>query len=181
MLCEKCNTNQASVHYKYSQNGHVTEMHLCSACAKQQGLLENNGYVAPGFMSSVGAFEEFFLKNPFSGFAGNISAGNAGVKKKVCPGCGLSENELRSGGKFGCARCYSTFSDIVPLMLKKMHMSVEYKGKFPRKNIEEMTKEQKIAKLKQDMQDAVDKQEYEQAAKIRDAIRQLTEADNIDS
>ena len=174
MLCEKCKKNTATVHYRYSENGNITEMHLCRECAKNEGLMQDNGSATTGFMSPGGIFEDYFGKAPFSALFGNNLPGKTlSVKQRVCPGCGLSESELRSGGKLGCEQCYSTFEDIVELMLKKMHLSSEYKGKTPEGTPEGMSLAGKIEKLRSDMQAAVEKQEYEEAAKIRDAIRQL--------
>lgn len=174
MLCEKCKKNTATVHYRYSENGNVTELHLCPECAKNEGLMQNNGSAAAGFMSQGGIFEDYFGKAPFSALFGNTLLGKQlSVKQRVCPGCGLSDGELRSGGRLGCAQCYTTFEDIVELMLKKMHQSCEYKGKTPEGTPEGMSLAGKIEKLRSDMQTAVDNQEYEEAARIRDAIRQL--------
>lgn len=174
MLCEKCKVNSATVHYRYSENGNVTELHLCAECAKNEGVMTNNGSAAAGFMSQGGIFEDFFGKSPFSTlFGSSLLSKPMSVKQRVCPGCGLSESELRSSGKLGCAQCYTTFMDVVDLMLKKMHLSCEYKGKVPEGAPESMSLANKIEKLKSDMQTAVENQEYEEAAKIRDAIRQL--------
>ena len=70
------------------------------------------------------------------------------MQQKVCTGCGLTENELRSSGKLGCEKCYTVFSELVYSMLNKMHMSVEYKGKIPERNGNIISISEKINKLK---------------------------------
>ena len=177
MLCEKCKKNNATVHYRYTENGVTTEFHYCSECAKNEGLMNGNGSATAGFMSQNGIYDDYFVKTPLSSLFGNVFAGKPqGIKTKVCPGCGLSESEFRSGGKLGCEQCYETFFDIVAVMLGRMHQSTEYKGKMPEGIGEKISLTAKIDKLKTEMQEAVERQEYEEAAKLRDAIKQLEEA-----
>ncbi len=174
MLCESCKKNNATFHYRYSENGKVTEAHLCNECAKKQGL------VSAGIFGNDGLFGQSFMLDDNFGMGTFASLFSDSDKKygiagtaKVCPACGLSENELRRGGKLGCRECYNTFSDIIDGMLRKLHMSTEYKGKIPEGISESMSAARKIEKMKADMQKAVEQQNYEEAAKLRDAIRQL--------
>lgn len=178
MLCEKCKTNPATVHYKYNENGNVTEAHLCAECAKMYGLIGNGGKNNSGLFSNGGFFDNYFANIPLASVFGSGNSAFATSKQRICPGCGLSEHELRSGGKFGCAECYKTFADIVNQMFLKMHQSCEYKGKMPEGRGEQLSVTSKIEKLKADMQVAVNNQEYEEAAKIRDAIKQLEDSEN---
>ena len=176
MLCEKCKKNNASVHYRYNDNGTITEKHLCSDCAKESGLLSDSGIVSPGFWND-NIFSDSFSKIPFpSSFAGYKPRSDKTVCN-VCPGCGMTENEFRASGKFGCEMCYSVFNNLVNAMLMKMHMSVEHKGKVPAGRNEALSLKRKIEKLRADMKCAVDNQEYEEAAKIRDIIRALEDGE----
>ena len=181
MLCEKCNKNPATVHYRYNDNGSITELHLCSECAQTEGIVSPKGTASKGYTSKFGIGDDYFGSLPFSSLFSQGYSKSQGLSQRVCPGCGLSENELRSGGKLGCAQCYDTFSDIVDVMLRKMHMSNEYKGKAPEGLGENMSLAGKIEKLRAEMQTAVENQEYEQAAKIRDAIRRLESTDGGDT
>lgn len=170
MLCENCKKNNASFHYKYSENGKVTEAHLCHECAKKQGFLSSGIFDGAGFFGTadnlgLGAFSSLFQDGEKKSLSGS--------SVRICPSCGLSENELRRNGKPGCRECYHTFSDIVERMLKKLHMSCEYKGKIPEGASESISVSRKIEKMKEQMQRAVEEQNYEEAAKLRDAIRQL--------
>jgi len=177
MYCDKCKKNPATVHYRYSENGNITELHLCAECAKREGIMKNNGTATSGFMSHMGALDDYFAKLPFSSLFSSPSKHNS-IRQKICPGCGLSEAELRNGGRLGCAQCYSVFEEIIDGMLTKMHLSTEYKGKLPEACGENASVTAKLEKLKADMQLAVEQQEYEEAARLRDAIRQLESADN---
>lgn len=180
MLCETCKKNNATFHYRYSENGNVTEMHLCADCAKKQGLMDETPNLG-SFFGGTGFFDDFFGASPFASLFGEgTSKQKLLSRSRVCPSCGMSENELVKTGKIGCKECYRTFSDLIASMLSKLHLSTEYKGKKPCGCCEEASVEQKLKKLKADMQKAVDAQEYEEAAKLRDAIRTLENASNTD-
>lgn len=177
MLCENCKKNNASFHYKYSENGKVSETHLCHECAKKQGLLkggifDSDGFFGQGFQLTdnlgLGAFSALFCDSEKKSLSESTV--------RICPSCGLSENEIKRNGKPGCKECYHTFSDIVERMLRKLHMSTEYKGKIPEGVSESICAARKIEKMKAQMQKAVEEQNYEEAAKLRDAIRQLEDA-----
>lgn len=176
MLCEKCKKNNASVHYRYNDNGTVTEKHLCSECAKESGLISDSGSVSSGFWNE-NIFSDVFSKMPFSSSLGSYQIRPDNNERHVCPGCGMTENEFRASGKFGCEMCYSVFNNLVNAMLMKMHMSVEHKGKVPAGRNEALSLKRKIEKLRADMKCAVDNQEYEEAAKIRDIIRALEDGE----
>ncbi len=169
MLCEKCKKNFATVHYRYNDNGNVTEIHLCSECAKSEEFLFDSG-----FSADKNIFGEYPGKTIMSSLFNYAGSGKYKVQNiKICPGCGLTENELKANGKLGCEKCYSVFLDMIGVMLEKMHMSSEYKGKIPEKADRIASIGNKIEKLKEEMQNAVERQEYEEAAKIRDAIKSL--------
>lgn len=182
MICEKCKKNNATFHYRYNENGNITEFHLCSECAKSNGLLQNNGSISSAVGSDNGFINDGLGKFPFSALFGSSFGGRTGgMNQKVCPGCGLTEAELRSKGKLGCEKCYSVFSDFLNAMLKKMHMSLEYKGKTPVETAGEVSAARRIEKLRDDMQAAVEKQNYEEAAKIRDMIKELESSKGDDT
>lgn len=178
MLCEKCKKNNATVHYRYNENGNITEIHLCNMCAKNEGLIQSTGSTSSGFLYGQGAVDDYFTASALNSLFGNpIFLKNQYMKNKICPSCGLSDSELRSGGKFGCPECYSVFSDVIDNMLKKMHLSNEYKGMKPAGQSKKISLKKRIENMREDMQKAVDRQEYEEAARLRDAIKKL-ENDN---
>lgn len=174
MICDKCKLKQASVHYRYNDNGKVTEMHLCQNCAKEEGLL-NDGESLMYQNNNGSLFGSNFFSIPFGGI---LDSKPKNVNLRVCSSCGMSEIEFRNSGKFGCEKCYSVFKDLVYEMLLKLHSSTEYKGKIPAAYNEKISVSKKLEKLKEDMADAVLKQEYEEAARIRDVIKKL-ESDKV--
>ncbi len=175
MLCENCKSNSATFHYTHSENGNVTEAHLCPECAKKLGLSTSASIMGEGLFSGKSIFDEFFGGSFSSFLTGAPHSQPTSAKQAICPRCGMSEREFRKNGKFGCSECYNTFSDLCKAVLQKLHSSSEYKGKLPSGICENASTERKIEKLRNDLQSAVEAQEYENAAKIRDAIKLLEE------
>lgn len=174
MLCEHCKSKNATVHYNYSVNGVKTDLHLCVECAEKLGLNSGNSGFENGLFS--GLFGDFFGLS--SGIQKETDAGrDMYLKDDICPSCGMSRSELHKGGRFGCSECYNTFAGDVNVMLARLHVSTEYMGKIPEGVSESLSVLRKIEKLHRDMQEAVERQDYEEAARIRDAIRLLQDSD----
>jgi len=161
MLCQICKKNPATVHYTKIINGNIEELHLCEECAA------NNS--------------EFNLNSPFSfhnlwtglieGFQNTTP--NKSANKLTCPFCGLDYSQFRETGKFGCAKCYETFSgNLIPLF-RGIHGHDRHVGKVPSRTNKKAADERKIEKLKKRLKELIEKEAFEEAAKVRDEIRQL--------
>ena len=92
---------------------------------------------------------------------------------KACPICGMRFSDFLHGGKIGCAECYNTFSTSLNSTVKRIHGNVEHCGKVPEGKKNEMSDKKKIEALKIKLNEAIEKQEYEMAAKYRDEIREI--------
>lgn len=164
MLCQNCGRNEANTHIKQVLNGEMVESHLCSDCANHLGYTD----IFSGFGFNISGF--------FSGLLSDMIPANTLGNIKRCEKCGCSFDDIVREGKVGCAECYKTFYDRLEPSIQRIHGKIKYSGKAaanaPRKEREE-SPEEKIAKLKEQMSEAVEKQEFEQAAKLRDEIRAL--------
>ena len=166
MLCQKCSKRQATTHIKRVINGEATESHLCSDCAS-----------ALGYDGFFGGFN-FSIPNIFSSFFtdGLISLGSA--KTERCEKCQSSFDDIVKSGMVGCSDCYEKFYDKLLPSIQRIHGKIKHSGKTSQGAPAEVrveTKEEKIEKLRIQMNEAVAKQEFEQAAKIRDEIKALEE------
>lgn len=171
MLCQNCNKNEANTHIKQIVNGERTETHLCSDCANHLGYND--------------VFSDFDLN--FNGFFGGLLGdmispvllGNV----KRCEKCGSSYNDIVREGKVGCADCYRTFYDKLAPSIQRIHGKIHHTGKTGTAAAQEAVKEkadntEKIAGLKEDMDEAVKTQNFEEAARIRDEIKALEGGNN---
>ena len=157
MLCDECKTNQA-VYYKIIEiNGHKTEKHLCAACQKKYNdfaLLKFSG-----------------LENLFGTFTEDRAAEKR--KQTVCPQCGTGYDEFLKTGYLGCAHCYDEFRRALTPIIYKTQGSVTHTGKRPRLTQEDL-KQQKVLKLKTELEKAVAEERYADAQSIKNDIDKLT-------
>ena len=152
MICERCQQKSASVHLQQIINGKKTEQHLCKECATQFEMPISLEQFFQGFLDS---------------FASSPSA--AHVK---CPECKYSFKKFKDTGRLGCKSCYTAFNDELTLLLKQLHGSSKHQGKFPKKAGIELLSKRRIETLRQQLIKAVECEEYEEAARLRDEIRQ---------
>ena len=161
MLCEKCKKNQATIHMTQVINGDVQEIYLCPECAANEEVSNT--------FSFHNMFQELFnlASSPTEVFGGH---NESGLK---CPVCGQTYEEFKKMGKLGCVSCYSTFSQNLDHTLKSIHGSTQHKGKIPQKSGGKMMRKREKEALKHQLAVAIEKEEYEEAAKLRDRIRSL--------
>lgn len=173
MICQVCKKNNATIHYKTNINGNQTELYLCSSCANEKGITKKTAF------EPIDVIDGFFGKGQDDIFGG-LFAGmmNDGTQKsvgepKVCPVCGMRFSDFLHGGKIGCGECYNTFSHSLSSTVKRIHGNVEHCGKVPEGKKSELSDKKKIDSLKAKLNEAIEKQEYEMAAKYRDEIRAI--------
>ncbi|MDI6751614.1 MAG: UvrB/UvrC motif-containing protein [bacterium] len=159
MVCDKCGANEANIHFKQVINNQVTTMHLCENCAEELGF---------NLFSSQSAFPFF---NILSGMLGPGAIPQ--IKEDKCPACGISFSEVQSKGKLGCSECWQTFKKQLLPFLKEMQGSTFHTGKSPKGFANKAKVSREITNLREELNKAIIKEEYEEAAKIRDRIKEM--------
>ncbi len=157
MLCDICGKAEATVHLTEIVNGKIVEMHLCEACAQEK---------ASQMQVPVG----------FQVFLGGIAPEKATVDKSepmICPNCGLSYRDFRKIGRLGCSQCYVAFKDYLSSLLKNIHGSNQHIGKSPRRLSKNLEVQMKLSNLRKELQSAIEREAFEEAARIRDEIKLL--------
>ena len=148
MLCEKCGKNNATVLYTQIINGKKSSLNLCSACSSSESIFDNFGSLL-----SFGTRSD--------------------ARQTVCPTCGMTLSEFARKGKMGCGKCYETFRTHAKSMLQKIHgtsVHTESKTEVPTPEIKKEEKSE-LDILKEKLKEAIETENYEEAAKIRDEIR----------
>lgn len=177
MLCQHCNQNEATTHIKKNINGQHQEMHLCSHCAKELGVMDE--FRMP---SMNDLFGDSFLGN-FLGAGVAAMNSLAGVER--CQTCGSSFNDIVKGGHIGCSNCYEKFGDRLEPSIRKIHGKTKHIGKFVSYDETEKAQDNnsktdtnQIETLKEQLKTAIQEQRFEDAAVLRDKIKDLTEDNN---
>jgi len=139
-------------------------MYLCEKCARE------NGTLSTGAPLNIGDFFSGLL-----GLAGKQAfiSNDQALGKKVCDKCGMSFADFQASGKIGCGNCYSVFSDSMEGLLKRLHGSVQHTGKVPDSLSEKLKVTREVENLKTLLNKAIQSEEYEKAAELRDMIREL--------
>ena len=162
MMCQSCGKNEANTHIKKIINGKVEEYMLCNNCAKKMGY--------------GSAFDNFNLNlDSFLGSFFTESMPKAQIKNESlrCKNCGLSFEDISSTGKVGCANCYTTFYDKLMPFIKRIHGNTNHSGKLAGTVSKSKKIENEINSLKQELNKAIETQNFELAAELRDEIRKL--------
>jgi len=159
LLCDVCGKNPATVHLTEIIEGKIIEVHLCEDCAKKKTEEFQKQFNIADFLSELVDID---------------SLDKITLSELSCPNCGLSYEEFKNKGRLGCAECYSAFKDKLTPLLRKIHGSLRHRGKVPKLEMrKELSREERIKELKQHLERAVRLEEYEEAARIRDEIKQL--------
>ena len=166
MLCEMCNKNEATVTIVKVVGMSKTEINVCNECANY--LLGNT---VSSFSFSQKNLNELLINllNAFSRYNGEENYNISEVEIK-CPNCGQTYTEFIESGKYGCSKCYEIFNKQNKPLLNRLHGYSQHKGKIPNAVKIRLEGVQKIAIIKDELQKAVSKEEYEKAARLRDLI-----------
>lgn len=165
MQCQECQKKPAAVHYTKIVNNQKTEFHLCENCAREKGELDLSFSLDPGFSINDLLTGLLDMESTTSPVAKHRSA--------QCEACGLSYSEFRRQGRLGCVECYQAFERQLEPLLRRIQGSTKHSGKVPERMGGAAKVEQEIKRLTRELERAVDDEAYEEAAKLRDRVRQL--------
>lgn len=169
MFCERCKKNEATIHLSEVLKDMKSEVHLCEGCAREVGLntkISNFSLSLPEMLTFLNVDE-----------VTDYSDG------RHCATCGTDFLEYKREGKLGCSDCYNTLSEFMGPVLAGFHGEKRHIGKFPLHN-EDTARAVEIVKsnkaetdntgdLQLLLESAVNDERYEEAAVLRDRIREI--------
>jgi protein arginine kinase activator len=164
MLCDNCGSGEAEIHLTQIVNNEMRTLHLCQACAAQKGV--EGTTVPPNFPLAD-------LLSQMGKEASPAPGGSAGPPAP-CGFCGLSFKEFRDSGRLGCPNCWSAFEPQLRALLRRIHGSTQHVGKVylsPDPSISERA--MRLERLRRKLDRAVELEDFERAAELRDQIRAL--------
>lgn len=159
MICPRCLKNEATVYFSRNINGKKEEYKVCSDCAKELGFFSQSDLL-------------FNINDFMSGFMSK-GIGNSLPTQRICPSCKMTLQELSKTSKLGCSKCYEVFDDYIEPIMKRIHGNSHHTGKLPLAADERLKTERKISSLKEELAAAVKREDFEQAAILRDKINEL--------
>lgn len=174
MKCERCGSRTATVRYAEVVDGSLTTWHLCEECASERGVT--------GSLTSLAGPLVNILMGLLEG-GGEVGTADNGP---TCPRCGLTYGRFRRSGRLGCGTCYETFASQLRPLLRRIHGSADHTGGVPSALEGDHFRLRAIRKLKDELTRAVEAEDYERAAELRDTIRSgerelgSTEAGDVD-
>lgn len=186
MLCDNCGKKEANVKYSENINGVKREFNLCEECSKKLGIGEINFKMPMDFSSFFGDFMEDFATPEFMPLFNDIKA-------LKCNECGYTFDDIVNTGRLGCANCYDVFEDRLDPIIRKIQNSNRHIGRIGKildsriekrqekndnkkvENKEEMPnkKNNELENLQLELKEAIKDERYEEAAKIRDKIKEI--------
>ena len=161
MSCDQCREREAVIHLTQIVNQQVTTLHLCEKCAAEKGV------ESPG--SAV--------KTPLGSFLAAMGKGSEQLQAPrgdTCARCGASFQDFRESGRLGCSECYRTFEAPLRDLLRRLHGSTHHLGeRYAEREPAAAANGQKAAELREQLRLAVETENFELAAELRDRLRVL--------
>ena len=160
LKCHKC-TKPATYHItEVVSEEQYEELHLCEECYRK--FFYEPQQQAAGQKGGLGQLEE--------------SDEASALNQRECPVCGIKFVEFRNSGRLGCPHDYQEFREELGPLLENIHGEVRHCGKVPRRLPQSKEMQSELIQLRNRLKQAVTKEDYEEAAKLRDRIKRLEEA-----
>jgi protein arginine kinase activator len=170
MICEHCKQRNATVTVTQVQSGQKVEHHYCDVCASQFNPFHAEFKQEP---ISIQQLLSNWFGSPTWQQQQVGEKQQAPPQPQTCPQCGFSYKQFLKEGKFGCPICYDTFSEHLPKLFNRIQAGPQHIGKMPgaRNNVYVIKKQ--IEDIRKRMKAAVDEEQFEEAAKLRDEAKEL--------
>jgi protein arginine kinase activator len=163
MKCQSC-SNPATVHCTdIAQNGQKRELHLCQECAEKQQLVKKEEINLPVILQTL--------------LGAHVGAQSDELARLTCPACGIKYMEFRAEGRLGCPHDYDVFRVGLEPLLRRIHRKIRHTGKIPRRRSKATSVHTELLELRNQLRAAVEAEQFEEAARVRDLIRQKEAAD----
>jgi protein arginine kinase activator len=163
MLCTICKEKPATVHLTQIVGDKMQKLDLCEECAKTKGINDPTSFGLADLDLVLGL-----------GASQQLEQAAGGVELK-CPRCGFTQADFKKSGRLGCPECYVTFAEGLSGLLKSMHKGTRHVGKAPEALRATRENADRLKTLTEKLKKAVKEENYEQAAQLRDQIKQMSE------
>lgn len=160
MLCDLCAKNPATVHLTEIIDDQMSELHLCEECARQKSAQMESQFGLSDLLAGMVEFEKPTKEKETEGML-------------KCLNCSLTYADFKKIGRLGCGDCYTAFKRYLIPLLKRIHGLSQHAGKSPLKVAKVSKKKMDLQELRRVLVKAIEEEAFEEAARIRDQIREL--------
>lgn len=161
MLCDQCGEKEAVIHLTQIVDNQMGTFHLCETCAEEKGLEPE---------STMGDL-------PLTDFLAQMSQAESATPSEApqeCEFCGLTLQDFKKTGRLGCSHCYVTFDEHLRSLFRQLHGGTQHVGKvYLPPDPTEAERADQLNRLRRKLESAVQREEFERAAQIRDQIHEL--------
>lgn len=164
MKCQRCEKS-ATFHITELTGGKPQELHLCEEHARQY-LTESDNDQQSGNLAGALAQQ----------LVGGTAEELARLDQQACPICGITFFEFRNQGRLGCPHDYVCFQKELDPLIMNIHGETTHVGKRPRRSSNGTDEQTQLIRLRREMKDAIQRENYERASQLRDQIRQIERA-----
>lgn len=162
MLCQICGKNPATVHFTEIIDNKMSEIHVCERCAEEKG------------MHATAKQHKFEIADLLAGMVDTMTqTDDERIGHVQCPRCGLLYSQFKETGRLGCAECYTAFQFQLRRLLRQIHGDTAHRGKRPAHAGDVSSRPRQLQRMHDDLRRAVEREDFEQAAQLRDDIRRL--------
>ena len=160
MQCQICKKNDATIHLTEISGGARTEIHVCEHCAVEQDIAVKSHIPINELLSNL------LASQPTDEEIGG------GEQEEVCPNCGFTLAQFQKEGTLGCPADYEVFEKMLLPLIEKAHDGrTTHVGKIPSSTPLDTKEQMQLLNLRQQLEAAVQSEDYELAAKLRDEIK----------
>ena len=156
--CTSCKKD-CTIHLTQILNGKVNKVDMCEHCPHSKMIKSDKNINLMDFLINMNS--------------GSIINSNH-KKGTVCPECGMGEHAFKKTLRFGCVVCYQVFEPQLKLILSQTQKYAKHTGKIPTMYQDREVLRQKIQALKEELEKAISKEDYEKAAQLRDDLNSLS-------
>jgi protein arginine kinase activator len=163
MSCDQCHEREAVIHLTQIVNEQVTTLHLCERCAAEKGVESPSNVVKTPLGSFLAAMGKSLPETEPAPRAGD-----------TCGRCGGSFQDFRESGRLGCPECYRSFEAPLRELLRRLQGSTHHVGeRYAEQGGEPADGRAQTAELREQLRLAVETENFELAAELRDRLRVL--------
>lgn len=164
--CDECGSDNACYTVSVMMGGEVTQRHLCPDCMAKMNMNLSAGNVAKMLSAILGAL---------TGHEEKSAPDVPPEEDVVCERCGTALSGFVKSGKLGCPMCYKAFAERLTPMLQQIHGRVQHAGRKPTQDPAAQMHRKQVEDLNRQLEMAVQVEDYESAAMIRDQLRLLNQ------